>query len=67
MPCFAVAATDSIPMPCLPAARGPVGENDAATAMSKHGSLYGRQLQARVLEDEPVGVHGDGLAAQQRA
>ena len=41
MPCFAVAATDSIPMPCLPAARAPVGENDAATAMSKHGSLYG--------------------------
>ena len=41
MPCFAVAATDSMPMPCLPAPRAPVGENDAATAMSKHGSLYG--------------------------
>ena len=41
MPCFAVAATDSMPMPCLPAARAPVGENDAATAMSKQGSLYG--------------------------
>ena len=41
MPCFAVAAIDSIPIPCLPAPRGPVGENDAATAMSKHGSLYG--------------------------
>ena len=38
----AVAATDNIPMPCLPAARAPVGENDAATAMSKQGSEYGR-------------------------
>ena len=41
MPCFAVAAIDSMPMPCLPAPRGPVGEKDAATATSKHGSLYG--------------------------
>ena len=39
MPCFAVAAIDSMPMPCLPAPRGPVGEKDAATATSKHGSL----------------------------
>ena len=52
-------------MPCLPAPRGPVGEKDAATATSKHGSLYGCQLQPRVLQREPVGVHGDGLAAEQ--
>ena len=40
-----------MPMPCLPAPRGPVGEKDAATATSKQGSLYGfscRRASCRV-------------------
>ena len=65
-PCFVVAAIDSRPVPYLPAALAPVGEIDAATATSRFGSLYGLQLQARVLQREPVGLRRDGLAAEQR-
>jgi hypothetical protein len=32
---------DSIPIPCLPAARGPAGEIWAATAISTCGRVYG--------------------------
>ena len=34
--------------------------------MSKHGSLYGASCRRASRSDEPVGLHRDGLAAEQR-
>ena len=53
-------------MPYLPAALAPVGEIDAATATSMFGSLYGFSCRRASCEREPVGLHRDRLAAQQR-
>ena len=36
-----MAAGDSMPMPHLPAVRGPDGDTDAATAISRCGRVYG--------------------------
>ena len=50
----------------MPAATTPAGVRVLATAMGKCGSVYGRQMQARLAQLEPVGLHGDRLVTAQQ-
>ena len=65
-PCFVVAAIDSRPMPCLPAALRARRRDRRRDGDFEVRFAVRRQLQPRVLQREPVGLHRDGLAAQQR-
>ena len=60
-----MAAIESRPTPCLPAAAAPEGEIVEATAISIVGQLVGQQLEAAVVQLEPVGALGDDLAPQE--